>query len=512
MRVGDDIVGSVLEGRYRVIRLLGEGGMGAVYAGEHLKLGRPVAIKVLHPQFAKNPQVVARFHQEAQAASSIGHPNIIEVVDLGERDDGSTFMVLEFLEGQDWSEELEARGPAPLSRVASILMQTCDALEAAHAQGIVHRDLKPENLFLIERHGRDDFVKVLDFGISKVLPTGEEHRALTQTNMMLGTAYYMSPEQTKAAKHVDHRSDIWTLGVIFFRALTGQYPFDDEALPMLFVKICADPAPKLLDYRKDLPPAAESVFQRLVQKDPKKRYQSVAQLRSALAEFVDHDAAPELDAEVESTKDRGTSLDAVDTEPVASAGTVAAPRSPALPIALTLLVLLGLGGAAYAITQPEEPPPPVATEAAPEEGHVRITVFTDPPEATIYLDGEAQRDNPLQLEVPETGDVHTFEARAEGYESRTQRIAYVESRSVELRLQREAAEPPPETEPATMRATSGPRTTMARDETPMREPETTMAEPEVTPPPEMAPAMMEETVPPTPMMTTEMVADDWGDL
>ena len=164
----DPKIGMVLQERYRILRKLGDGGMGAVYEGEHVLIKRRVAIKVLHAQFAQNPEIVARFQREAEAATSIGHPNIIEVTDMGRFPDGTAYMVLEFLEGRDWSHDIESHGPQPVGKVIHILTQVCDALTAAHAKGIVHRDLKPENIFLIERRGDPDFVKVLDFGISKI--------------------------------------------------------------------------------------------------------------------------------------------------------------------------------------------------------------------------------------------------------------------------------------------------------------------------------------------------------
>ena len=201
----DPLVGMVLQDRYRIVRKLGEGGMGAVYEGEHILIKRRVAIKCLHSQFAQNPEIVARFHREALAATSIGHQNIIEVTDMGRFDDGSVFMVLEFLNGRDWSHDIDNQGAQPVGKVIEIITQVCEALTAAHAKGIIHRDLKPENVFLINRHGTNNFVKVLDFGISKFKDaSGGPGKAMTQTGATLGTPYYMAPEQAQGKK--DYRS------------------------------------------------------------------------------------------------------------------------------------------------------------------------------------------------------------------------------------------------------------------------------------------------------------------
>ncbi|MCA9602619.1 MAG: serine/threonine protein kinase, partial [Myxococcales bacterium] len=194
----DDKVGLVLGGKYRILRKLGAGGMGSVYEAEHELIGKRVAIKTLNAEFVKEPSVVERFRREARAATAAGNEHIIDVTDLGELPDGSPFLVMEFLEGQDFSGVLESEGALPAGRVARIVRQVCDALGAAHAQGIVHRDLKPENIFLVQRKGDRDFVKVLDFGISKMREAGEGvNKSLTQTGTALGTPHYMSPEQAQ---------------------------------------------------------------------------------------------------------------------------------------------------------------------------------------------------------------------------------------------------------------------------------------------------------------------------
>lgn len=480
----DPLIGAVLQDRYRIVRKLGEGGMGAVYRGEAIKIGRAVAIKVLHPEFARNPQVVARFHQEAKAATAVGNPHIIEVLDLGELPDGSTYMVLELLQGTDWADDLEKSGPQPLGRVARILSQVCDALESAHAKGIVHRDLKPENIFLISRHGRDDYVKVLDFGISKMLPEPGQDKALTGTNMMLGTAYYMSPEQAKAAKHVDHRSDLYTLGVIFFQALTGYHPFDDDALPLLIIKICTEAPPKLSEYRDDLPPQAQDIFRKLMEKEPAQRYQSAAEVKNALAPFMDH-ADVSLLADAPDPKTRPAS-----SVELPSAAEARPTQRPTLLIVASLVVGLGVAGAIASQfigtgdegdgneaqpvlpTLDQSPPDP---ESETEADEVLIYISTRPTDvdATILIDGEPREENPLLLSVERqrSGRPHRIQARAEGFESDAQELMYFRSSEVVLTLTPTTTTRM--TGPRMVRSPVGMRTEGPRAETVMTETATT---------------------------------------
>ncbi|MCA9575197.1 MAG: protein kinase [Polyangiales bacterium] len=290
----DPNIGMVLQDRYRIIRKVGEGGMGAVYEAEHVLIKRRVAIKCLHAQFATHPEIVARFHREALAVTSIGHENIVEVTDMGRFPDQSVYMVLEFLQGRDWADDLERGGAQAVGKTVRIMEQVCDALQAAHDKDIVHRDLKPENIFLIERAGNPDFVKVVDFGISKFKDT-DTVQSMTRTGTAMGTPFYMSPEQAQGRKDIDHRSDIYSLGVILFQALTGQYPFDDEAYPMLVLKICTEPAPNAALFRRDLPAGLAHIVDKCLQKNPADRYQDCASLKRALSAFREVTDAPQLD-------------------------------------------------------------------------------------------------------------------------------------------------------------------------------------------------------------------------
>ena len=221
MPAPEALVGSVVDGRYRIERVLGTGGMGAVYEAEHVEIGKKVALKVLHPQFSRQADLVARFRREARAASKVGHPNIVDVTDSGTTPDGDVYFVMERLDGLDLGEVLRHERRVAPDRVVAIGTQVCRALSAAHAAGIIHRDLKPENIFLVSREGVPDFVKVLDFGIAKQdMGNQNSPRRLTTPGIAMGTPEYMAPEQA-AGKAIDGRVDIYSVGAILYEMLTG---------------------------------------------------------------------------------------------------------------------------------------------------------------------------------------------------------------------------------------------------------------------------------------------------
>ncbi len=287
----DPLLGQVIQDRYRVIRPLGEGGMGRVYEAEHTLVKRRVAIKCLHAQYAINGEVLGRFLREAQSASSIGNEHIVDVLDMGRLTDGAPFMALEFLEGRDLAKTLQEDGPMSIGRAARIVRQVCEAASAAHAKGIVHRDLKPENIFLIERGGSTDFVKVLDFGIAKVL-AGDGSAARTGTGVMVGTPQYMAPEQIEDSKSVDHRADLYAIGGILFASLAGRPVFQSGSVAKLAYEVCMVPPPSILDLRADVPPTLAALVERLLAKLPGDRPQSAREVGEALGAFVALDAPP----------------------------------------------------------------------------------------------------------------------------------------------------------------------------------------------------------------------------
>jgi len=366
----DPRVGALLGGRYRVLRALAEGGMGAIYEAENTAVGRRVAIKVLHAQYARDPEIVARFRREAFAATAVGNEHIIEVLDLGEADDGSVYMVLELLDGRDLAAEIRRSGPLPIAQLVHIASQVCEALAAVHAKDIVHRDLKPENVYLIARGGDANFVKVLDFGISKVKSAlGAPGDSATRTGTALGTPYYMAPEQARGAKDVDHRVDLYALGVMMFRALTGQHPFDDASFPMLVLKICTEPPPPVRRYRGDVPEALEQLIERLLAKDRAQRYSTAHEVQLALAPFRALDVAPLL-LDAPPTAEISTSaLDAMERAGLASTQLSAA-NAGAAPSAHAPAAAVRSGpwveqAPQRAGDEDDDPPPPPPGSATP---------------------------------------------------------------------------------------------------------------------------------------------------
>jgi hypothetical protein len=279
-----NLAGVVLEGKYRLTQPLGEGGMGFVYAGEHIALRRPLAVKFLRPEMAHDATALARLRQEAVASSAIGSPHIVEILDLGTAPGGAPYIVMEFLRGRPLATLLAQMPVVPLPRIAHILCQTMLALHAAHARGIVHRDLKPENIFLVDS-AEGDFAKLLDFGVSKV--RGELSSSnLTQTGAVLGTPRFMAPEQAAGRRDVDHRVDIWAAGVILYRALTGRYPYDAENYNALLAQILMASPPPPHQVRPDIHPAVEAIILTALARDPGARYPTAEAFRQALAPFA----------------------------------------------------------------------------------------------------------------------------------------------------------------------------------------------------------------------------------
>jgi eukaryotic-like serine/threonine-protein kinase len=276
-------MGDVVAGKYRVDHVLGAGGMGIVVAAMQLELDRRVAIKFLLRAVAKNEEVVARFSREARAAARMQGEHVARVLDVGALPDGLPYMVMEHLEGSDLAERISVQRGMPLEEIARIVIEACDALAEAHAAGIVHRDLKPANLFLARQPDRTTTVKLLDFGISKA-PTGSA--GITSTQAVIGSPVYMSPEQLVSAKNVDHRSDIWSLGVVLFEALAGVPPFNAESMPQIVTRILHTPAPRMLETRPDLPPQVDQLVAACLEKDPAARPQNVAQLAAGLAQYT----------------------------------------------------------------------------------------------------------------------------------------------------------------------------------------------------------------------------------
>jgi serine/threonine-protein kinase len=299
-------VGTIIGGRYRIERVIGEGGMGAVYQAEHTHMRKRLAVKVLHPEMSRLPEVVARFEREAMAAAHIEHPNVAAATDFGKLDDGSFFLVLEYVEGTSLRDAIAGK-PMELGRALRILRQIAGALGRAHALGIVHRDLKPENVMLVSRDGDADFVKVLDFGIAKVPVgdlVGERHapgQVLTQLGMVYGTPEYMAPEQA-LGQAVDARADLYSFGVIAFEMLTGARPFDHESKVSLLGMHVTAPIPKMSERAPtaNIPPEIEAIVEQLLAKDASARLPDAKELSAVLdavaAQLVERGVITEMAA------------------------------------------------------------------------------------------------------------------------------------------------------------------------------------------------------------------------
>jgi serine/threonine protein kinase len=278
--------GRVVDGKYRLVRLIGEGGMGVVYEAVHEEILRSVAIKFLWPAFASDPLALKRFHREAQAAGRIGHDNICEVIDVGALGEGVPFIVMPLLKGKSLSDVITECGTVPLARTVDILSQTLDALAAAHAAGIIHRDMKPDNLFLTRVADREDLVKVLDFGVAKVLGdspgTSGVSPSLTQPGSVVGTPSYMAPEQARGEKAIDHRVDVYALGAVMYEMLTGVRMYDGTTYNEVLHKIFSGDMRAPSEVRPDIPFEMESIIMRAVARLPNRRYPDAATFRKAL--------------------------------------------------------------------------------------------------------------------------------------------------------------------------------------------------------------------------------------
>ncbi|HEX7453871.1 MAG TPA: serine/threonine-protein kinase, partial [Polyangiaceae bacterium] len=277
--------GDVLAGKYRVERVLGMGGMGVVVAATHLELGQLVALKFLLPAAELNAEATARFIREARAAVRISSEHVARVTDVGRLENGAPYMVMEYLEGVDLGEHVKG-AHLPIDAAADFVLQACEAIAVAHALGIVHRDLKPANLFVTIRPDGTPLIKVLDFGISKVVGINEQNPSLTKTSAVMGSPLYMSPEQMRSARNVDARADIWSLGTILHELIAGSPPFGGETLGEVFSNVMTVEATPLRVLRPETPERLERLVQRALEKDPARRIANVGDLAAALAEFA----------------------------------------------------------------------------------------------------------------------------------------------------------------------------------------------------------------------------------
>jgi tRNA A-37 threonylcarbamoyl transferase component Bud32 len=409
----DPLVGAVLADRYQIVRRIGEGGMGAVYEARHTVIGKRVAVKVLLEKFLAKSDFVARLLQEARLASSIGHEHIVDVTDFGTTTDGRSFVVMEFLDGESLAELAMREAPLPIERSLGIARQVASALGAAHAKGIFHRDVKPENIYLIKR-GDADFVKVVDFGISKaVKPGGDEGGEgyrLTHTGLLLGTPLYMSPEQARGEEDLDHRVDIWALGVLLYECLTGEVPFRaNNYLGIISQVLTHDPTPpSKLRPELGISGAVEAVVMRAMEKDRTRRYATMAELERDLERLLAGDQNVGLIPNAAAAA--GKAATAPRRWPLLAAGAavlvaipiyLAWPSSPPPAAVTPAPAVQPAAPPPAAIAAPPAPvaPPPaaVAPPAAPAHKKIRLRADAKPAKPAAPADDTAGKSREVRL-------------------------------------------------------------------------------------------------------------------
>lgn len=290
----DPLIGTTIQDRYEVLDVLGKGGMGVVYKGKQLLIDRVVAIKMLRMDVAYDDNVLKRFQVEAKAASRLNHPNVIAVYDFGVVDSGQPYLVMDFVEGPNLADIIEKHGPVDYTRMANIFMQACDALEHAHNQNIIHRDMKPSNIVLLDTAEQNDLVKVLDFGIAKLMGADGQGLHLTKTGDVVGSPLYMSPEQC-TGQELDARSDIYSLGAAMYEALVGAPPLRGKtAMDTLSMHVTEPPLPFIVIKPSiPIPPEVEAIVMKCLEKDRNARFASMLELRDALAAVAEgHVSAP----------------------------------------------------------------------------------------------------------------------------------------------------------------------------------------------------------------------------
>lgn len=422
----DPLLGATLGGLYHVQRLIGVGGMGRVYEATHTHLGKAYAVKVLPEARANKPDAVQRFLREAKSATRIDHEHIVKVVNCDTDEEHRLFIVMELLDGENLGDRLEARGALPVDESVEIARQTGEALQAAHDAGIVHRDLKPENIFITQKNGRD-FVKVLDFGISKIKTPDHGDPKLTATDQIIGTPLYISPELAKGVSVVDHRTDVYALGVILYEMLTGSPPFTGQNHFQLLYKHgneAPDP-PSQRSKQANIPPHVEAAVLRAMEKDPANRFQSMNELCDAL-------------------------------------------RGPTVPKrartwGIPLLAAAVVAGVAFLLwptsapVEPAEPPAPVlppVTEKSvdpaetspivpvePVEQRVGLEVDSLPKGAFVTVNGDKLGRTPVQVAL-EPGQEATVRFSLQGYRSEERRLVPNEGDVLLVRLKKKTRPKP----------------------------------------------------------------------
>jgi serine/threonine protein kinase len=427
-----ELIGSTLSGKFLINRKVGQGGMGAVYEATHTQLGKRVAVKVLLEKYAQREAIVKRLRQEAQLASSVGNEHIIDITDIGTTEDGRTYVVMEFLEGESLAECLARETKLSEQRILQVISQAASALAAAHAKGVVHRDIKPENLFLLKRK-EQDFVKVVDFGISKSLRASgeeEEQPRLTQTGMVLGTPLYMSPEQARGDDELDARVDIYALGVIMYEAATGRVPFIGNNYLSVISQVLNETPKSIRELRPEITEEFEAIVLKAMAKNKNERYTSANEMLADLGALLDDPTHSTERARITGPR-RKLQKKLSSSRYVVWIGGVAVIVAA---VAVTVKVMMG-GSSAKPIVLPpdaqqkvETPDAATATpllDAPPADEYAFMEIKTDPPGATILADGipavgtKGETVTPMTIKVLKIAEKIEFIAQLKDYDEKS---------------------------------------------------------------------------------------------